>query len=235
MNAFIPLLAQTGRSAESFTATEFDWPQTGWGMAALAGGFALLFVYAIWMSIRDSRELHPFWRMWLLALRLAAIAGLLVICLNPQERMQRMSFRPSRVAVLVDTSLSMRFPATGNSSSAPSANSQTRADAVRELLAESNLIPDLRKRHDVSVYTFDSSLAGPHGVLPSTNPRTAGNSKNTTDNETDASNDAAEADANTTTTAETATQNQRSTLRPHGTNSSFPKEQKHDWANRWAK
>ena len=97
-------------NAHSYTATEFDWPETPLSKLLFFGGFALLLIYAIWMYIRDTRAINGFWRALLLLLRLSVIAGLALIVLNPQERTQRMSYRPSRVAVLVDTSLSMKFP-----------------------------------------------------------------------------------------------------------------------------
>ena len=152
--------------ANSYTATEFDWPDTPFGRIAFFGGFTLLIVYSIWMYIRDTRAINIVWRVGLLLLRLAVIAGLAVIVLNPQERTQRMSYRPSRVAVLVDTSLSMDFPQSVSGDGTSDAIA-SRAEAVGRVLADSQLIDELRKLHDVSIYTFDSKLEGPHGVLQS--------------------------------------------------------------------
>lgn len=152
--------------ASSYSAMEFDWPESTFGRLAFFGGFALLIMYAVWIYVRDTRAINPLWRVLLLALRLSVIAGLAVIILNPQERTQRMSQRPSRVAILIDTSLSMRFPqsvAEDGSSDAVA----TRASAVKALLNDSPLLKDLRARHDVSLYTFDSRLEGPHQILKS--------------------------------------------------------------------
>src|SRR5690606_28190099 len=101
-------------------------------------------------------------RGWLLTLRLAVIAGIVVIALNPQHRTQRVTHRPSRVALLVDTSVSMRFP---NGESTSSAAGPTRAEAVEQLLSGSQLIPRLQERHEVSLYTFDSGLRGPEDAF----------------------------------------------------------------------
>lgn len=155
---------QAQQSAESYTAMEFDWPETPIGKLAFFGGFTVLILYAIWMYLRDTRAINGFWRTLLLLLRLAVIAGLGVIVLNPQERTQRMTYRPSRVAVMVDTSLSMKFP---NAMSESGEASASRADAIKKVLDESPLLEELRKLHDVSIYTFDAKLEGPHQVLQS--------------------------------------------------------------------
>ena len=97
-------------------------------------------------------------------LRLGVVGGVVVIMLNPHERTQRSATRPSRVAVAIDTSLSMQFPATDDDPQRSGAT-PTRAAAVREAFVESGLLRDLAARHNVSVYTFDSKLEGPHRSL----------------------------------------------------------------------
>ena len=134
--------------------------------------------------IRDTSELNRFWRYSLLTLRLAVLAGLIAIALNPQERTQKLAYRPSQVAVLVDRSLSMQFPesqpSAGDSAAAPDtqpeAAGRSRSAAVAELLGQSGLIQELRKNHSVSVYSFDTALNGPHRVFRSEDPR-AGSQK----------------------------------------------------------
>ena len=120
------------------------------------------------------RGLARGWRVLLTALRLAVIAGLLVIAFNPQERIRQMAFRPSRVAILADVSLSMRFPEkAATASTAPEAQ-RNREEAVRALLADSPLLGDLQKHHNVRVYTFDTELATPPAeVFPAQAERTA--------------------------------------------------------------
>lgn len=169
MNGFTLGLLAAADQTTALRALEFDWPTRPWQWGLFLGGLAVLLALAVWTYLRDTRELSPFWRGWLTVLRLAVIAGLIVIALNPQERTQKSAFRDSRVAILVDTSLSMRHPesapATGTQlPGAPSGRS--RAQAIEELLSKPDLISELRRQHEVSVYTFDSRLAGPHRVFP---------------------------------------------------------------------
>jgi len=97
----------------TLTSREFDWPQTTWGGLLLLVGTVAVVAWVAWLYRRETRQLSLGWRIWLTVLRLAVLAVLLLIALNPSDRTQKQSFRPSRVAVLIDTSLSMRHPASG--------------------------------------------------------------------------------------------------------------------------
>ena len=167
-----PLLA--AEESGALRSIEFSMPDGPLQWAFYAGGFAVTFILIIMFYVRDTRELPVFWKLWLMTLRFAVLVGLVVIAINPQERTQKMSYRPSRVAVLVDRSLSMRYPAeklaTGTNKQS-SQNEQTRATAVANLLGNTSLIEELRKNHDVSIYTFDSALNGPHQVYRSKDAR----------------------------------------------------------------
>lgn len=167
--ALRPLLAAVETSA--FRAIEYNLPEEPWEWAVYVGGFALLALIGLRIAFKDSVGQHPFWRGWLILLRVAVLAGLVVIALNPQERTQKLAFRPSHVAVLVDRSLSMQLPEKARSADSTPTDQRSRADAVRELLADSDLIDTLRRNHTVSVYSFDSALHGPHAVLRSNDPR----------------------------------------------------------------
>ncbi len=161
--------------AGSLTAREWDWPESPLGWLLLIGGTIAVLAWVVWMYRRDTVELARPWRYWLTALRLAALAVLFVIALNPQDRTQRTAFRPSRVAMVVDTSLSMRHPAEAPSTAGTAGEAvASRADAIQKLLASSSLLEQLRRDHEVSVFTFDSTLVGPHRVYPlkSTIPET---------------------------------------------------------------
>lgn len=172
-------------AADTRMAWEVDMPDSP---LAWLGWLALAAIGVAWivaMYLRDTQELHPAWKVWLLALRLAAWLGLIAIAVNPQERTQTTSFRPSRVAIAVDTSLSMQLPETSpdevgseKSGGAATRPSRPRADAVRELLERSPLIADLQRNHDVSVFTFDSTQAGPHWLFRSKDPRVVGQASN---------------------------------------------------------
>ncbi|QDV49200.1 VWA domain-containing protein [Gimesia fumaroli] len=155
----------------SFRSIEYDTPDSGWGWLLLLGCLGIILALSFRTVWKDSVQLPLFWRCWLTGLRLSVFAALIVIVFNPHERTQKMSFRPSRVAVLVDTSLSMRHPnqqVPVNTSSPASQNVPSRMQAVEKLLAESPLIKDLQKKHQVSVYTFDQTLTGPHHVFQKT-------------------------------------------------------------------
>ena len=156
---------------------------------AWLGWLALAAVGVAWivaMYLRDTNELHPAWKVWLLTLRLGAWLGLIAIAVNPQERTQTTSFRPSRVAIAVDTSLSMQLPEKSPDESeaakaeaiADKPAARTRADAVRELMERSPMIAELQRNHDVSVFTFDSTQAGPHWLFHSKDPRVVGQVSN---------------------------------------------------------
>jgi hypothetical protein len=160
--------------AATLRAVEYDWPAgpVGWGIVII--GLLTAVTLIVLFYFRDTRLLPRFWTFFLSFLRLATLAGLVVVALNPQERTQKMSYRPSRVAVLVDTSLSMRYPETapkGTESAGVQVPLASRADAARALLAETKLIDELCQQHEVSIYTFDSTLAGAHHVYSTRDPR----------------------------------------------------------------
>ncbi len=172
-------------AADTRMAWEVDLPSSP---VAWLGWLALVVVGVAWivsLYLRDTQELHPAWKVWLLLLRLGAWAGLIAVAVNPQERTQTTSFRPSRVAIAVDTSLSMQLPETSpeeadsaKSDGAEPKPARPRADAVRELLERSPLIAELQRNHDVSLFTFDSTQAGPHWQFRTKDPRVVGQVSN---------------------------------------------------------
>jgi hypothetical protein len=151
-------------SDEALHTVEFDWPGSPLHWVAGVGIVLALIALAISIYRRDARESGRGWQYLLTGLRLAVIAALVIIAINPQERTRQIAYRPSRVAVLIDTSLSMRFPESGSN---PSDSAKTRAESVRDLMTRSPLVTELRKQHNVRVYTFDSGLTGPQAVYPS--------------------------------------------------------------------
>ncbi|MES2791232.1 MAG: hypothetical protein V4719_16575 [Planctomycetota bacterium] len=150
-----PLLA-----ADPSGGTRIAWEfgRESWqGLAIAAVAIALV---VGWGYRRDTQGLHWFWRLFLLLLRMGVLASLGVIALDPQERTETSQVRPSRVALLLDTSVSMSFPEKTSQSGTPAnaAPEQTRSDALIKLLQNSTLLEDLRRTHDVGVYGFDSKL-----------------------------------------------------------------------------
>ncbi|MBX3443947.1 MAG: VWA domain-containing protein [Planctomyces sp.] len=156
------VLAQADSSSATSTSWEFDWPYTA-GEWSLVAALAIVALMGIWLYRKDTVSLPRPWTYVLTALRLVVLAGLALILLNPHTRTQTTGFRPSQVAVLIDTSTSMQQPATDVAAGTPA---QTRAEAVREVLAGSPLIEELRRTHVVDVYTFDSDLSPQAGRLP---------------------------------------------------------------------
>ncbi len=155
-------------AADSATLTvrDFDWPVSPPGWIVLFGGGSAMLIWTVWLYLRDTADLSWTWKLWLTSLRIATLIALVVIALNPSDRTQKQSFRPSRVALVVDTSLSMRHSAAipGDGGSV----GPSRAEVVKTLLADSRLMDTLRKQHEVSLFTFDSALSGPHRVFPRT-------------------------------------------------------------------
>ena len=93
------------------SVVEIDFPPETVADGLLLAGFAVAAALLVWLIWRDTVRLHPVWRGWLLLLRVGALLGLFVIALNPHQRTQKESFRPSQVVLLVDTSTSMQQPA----------------------------------------------------------------------------------------------------------------------------
>ena len=142
--------------APFWNTLEFGRESRNWWIA----GFVLLFLSATWLYRRDTRALHPFWKIWLWGLRVCVLAVLFIIALAPLERKSEVSAVSSKVVILADTSVSMSrqdrdAAATGTQ---PGTTVPSRADLVRELLEKSPLLGELRKTHDVHIETFDSNL-----------------------------------------------------------------------------
>jgi len=167
-------------STGAFRAIEYDLPESPVEWMVCLGVVSLLLILGVRVYLRDTAELNRFWRYFLLLLRLSVLAGLVAVALNPQERTQKLAYRPSQVAVLIDRSLSMKFPenqvgpndsAEESEDASTADESRTRADAVAELLGKSGMLEELRKNHAVSVYSFDFALNGPHAALRSQDAR----------------------------------------------------------------
>ncbi len=170
---------------QSFQTTELDLPESTAGILLLFGGLAALIALTVRTSLRDSRFLQRGSRIALLVPRLIVLALVLLIVLNPQKRTQLSRVEKSRVGILLDTSLSMAWPANDEAgkrageqgsdggtqppveASAVEASSEngTRADAALQSLIESGVLKELSKTHSVTIYTFDSQLTGPWAVV----------------------------------------------------------------------
>jgi len=148
---------------------EWSTPRSAMGWMVVLVLVVSYLAWTVWLYWRDSRSFHPLWRAWLMLLRLGALVGLLIIAFNPQLKTTKTAYHPSKVGILVDTSLSMRFPASDTDETS-SQESISRLDASRKLLFDEGLIAKLREQHEVSIFTFDSRLKGPVHVYPSLHP-----------------------------------------------------------------
>jgi len=157
---FTMLFAQTDATTGTRIAREFG--REGWQGLVLVG--LGIFLLVTWIYRKDTQAFGWFWKVWLLSLRLSVLAALGLIWLDPQERTETIEDRPSRVAILIDTSLSMDFPETTPKIGVTHDVGRSRTDAVVELLTKSKipqtemLLDRLRATHQVEFHTFDSKL-----------------------------------------------------------------------------
>ncbi len=109
-------------------------------------------------SFRDTKQYNRAWTVLLTTLRIGFLVIGLIVALNPHERTQTDTYRPSRVILLVDTSTSMQQPVRDPRSSGPG-SVPTRSEAVGELLNDSELLDRLREEHSVDIYTFSNDIS----------------------------------------------------------------------------
>jgi hypothetical protein len=166
----ISLLAQAESVGQRTTKLAWDLPESGWKWGLYIGLMVVAIVMVLAIYIKDTFLLHGFWKFWLTVLRLSVVAGLFVILFNPHLRSQTNSVRPSRVAVLIDDSSSMSFEEK-EPSAETAANSRSRTAAIIDLLSNTPLIDELRKKHEVAIYKFGSKLEGPLHIFPSKDGR----------------------------------------------------------------
>lgn len=223
MHRSLCLLAQA--TNDSFRTIEYDLPQSSVAILILLAGLVLLFGLTFVTSFKDSRFLKTPWRVLLLTLRVTVLALLLLVLLNPRERSQTSQIQKSRVGILVDTSLSMAYPATAvedgdTTESAASSDTNpkaTRAEEIQRVLVDGGLLDKLSETHAVSVYTFDSSLKGPQAVVAEGATSFVAEQAGVDTEETDQPNDTARVDlaADSSSTVDSAEAWQR-ILQPTG-------------------
>lgn len=107
--------------------------------------------FVLWMYIRDSRDLPVGLTTLLTTLRVLAFCCILIYVLNPGKRTETRIVKTSRLAILVDTSLSMGLTdhQAGSSDDGP-----RRIDQVVEWLNQTPEIETLRRQHDLNFYRF---------------------------------------------------------------------------------
>lgn len=147
----------TAQSAAGVVRNSFEWGRiqtaADWLFPGL--GLAALLALSWWIYRRDAARLSRPAAWGLLALRAATLAGLTAVYLEPQWRVERELVRNSQVVLLVDGSLSMGLR---DAHDTADGGSTTRAEQVAAVLTESELLADLRRRHDVVVARFDETV-----------------------------------------------------------------------------
>ncbi|MFO1066754.1 MAG: hypothetical protein U0892_23085 [Pirellulales bacterium] len=151
MNAF----SLTAETRIFYQWMRFEQLDQWWHWLLVIGLSVAVLSFVVWMYRRDSVEQMRPVRWALLLLRLAAFVGLLLFFFQFDKRSEQRITRNSRVAVLVDTSLSMTLPGTPSASGLPS--QLTRTEEAANLLARTPVTAELAARHDVSVYRFDQA------------------------------------------------------------------------------
>ena len=113
-------------------------------------GVLALCAFAVWMIRRDTGEVPKPIRLTLGLLRIFAIVCAVVYLLNPGQRSESRLITNSRLAVLIDTSLSMGLPAQSSKAS----TKITRMDSVLKWITNDEQLNRLRQQHDLSIYRF---------------------------------------------------------------------------------
>ncbi len=119
-----------------------------WHWIVLLAVILSIISYVVFWYRKDWVELPKSLGLALLFLRLTALIGIFVFFFDIQKRAEQRITRNSRVAVLVDTSLSMSLASEQDSP-------DSRIASVVRNLTETPVIADLMERHDVTVYRFD--------------------------------------------------------------------------------
>ena len=150
----LPLAAteQATQSVYEFARLE-SLRDSGALVPLLVVGLVLLLAYVWWMYHREARTVPLAKAIVLATLRTTALAALVVFFLGLEKRSSSQVVEPSRVAVLVDTSLSMDLPAAESTSS----DRESRAAKAQSLLVNTELIEALRATHDVDLVAVGES------------------------------------------------------------------------------
>ena len=127
-----------------------------WGLAAAL--LVCLVAWIVWLYRRDTLKLDRCLAWSLAAMRLFVVAALLIYFLGPEKRTESKLIKDSRIAVLVDTSLSM-----GLKDDLETGRSETRMEEVVRWIESQQPVERLRENHEVTVYRFDD-LSRPEPV-----------------------------------------------------------------------
>ncbi len=105
------------------------------------------------MCVRDSRDLPRSTTVLLAALRVLAICCIVVYVLNPGKRSETRVVKKSRLAVVVDTSLSMGLKDQQLQSINPTEGPR-RIDEVIDWISQNEEVTRLQRDHELTIYRF---------------------------------------------------------------------------------
>ena len=130
--------------------------QFGWQILLLIFAFVVLGGFAYTMIRKDTRQQSKALLASLLTLRFLVLIGLLLFVFNLQLRTATQVTRKSRLAVLVDTSLSMglRDPSAIRSEGLTNNKYERRIDEVIESFESNVTLATLAQQHELTIYTF---------------------------------------------------------------------------------
>ena len=155
----ISTLAESYSAEVVFKAARFSLFSQSWHYLLFALVIVLLIGFSWWMYRRDSVELKSGCSWFLLSARITALLAVVLFFIQHEKRVDQLEIHPSRVLMLVDTSISMaKIDPDANLSGPP----QSRIDKVTSLINESELISQLRKTHFVDLYSFDQDAKPQH-------------------------------------------------------------------------
>jgi hypothetical protein len=127
----------------------------GWHWLLFVCLLVVVAVWTIWVYRRDTKHLRRPTSWLLTGLRLVALTAIVIYILGPGKRSETKLTKDSRLAVVVDTSLSMGLvdqSGTADPDTADPSGKQPRINAVIQWAAREQSIEKLRQQHEVSVY-----------------------------------------------------------------------------------
>ncbi|MFM7035683.1 MAG: hypothetical protein ACKOYJ_10990, partial [Planctomycetia bacterium] len=147
------LLASAESVQHRITSGLVDGFSQWWQMPALVLAVAGIGAFVLWMIRRDAAELPRGVAVLLAALRLGAVAALVVAYLDLERTSEHEIISPSRVAVLVDSSASMtladeRRQQEGAVVEQAEDGAASRSQQAIDLLVDGGLLDALAPRHE---------------------------------------------------------------------------------------
>jgi von Willebrand factor type A domain len=125
-----------------------------WHWLILATLVISILSFVVYWYRRDWGELPRALGWTLLILRLTAFVGIAIFFMDLQRRSEQKVVRPSRLAMLVDTSLSMSLPLENE---VTNGITRSRMEATVDFLKNSSVVKQLQTRHDLVLYRFDQT------------------------------------------------------------------------------